>query len=498
MSQVIIGWYLTEAQVGTYALSLGIVGVTTLWRTGGLAQVLPSLRAPEFSASSGPLLAWGSACSTVSAAITAIVASRSDLLARWIDTSGADGLPAVLWVFALRSLLIPTALLGRARLNAEHRFVELAKADGAFSIIRVIVTWVIASQGGGALALAIPIVLQFAMDIAVAAILGGYRRADFQWRWPDVRAILPSLGWPFLLAILASARTDANFLLISLALPASALGVFYFSFQLANQPTMFLSSTLQSVLGALVAKSRGVRDLERLNVERVLRMSMLFVPITTMAVASLFVPLERLAWSGKWEAAAIPIVLLSVSSTFATVSGLLAGPLLGLARYKEIVWFDILRLTGMVSGAAIGAAAASAVDDERSAVITASAGVAIGVSASSIAQLLWAARAFGIKRSEFLQTLLFGPTLAALTALAASSIGSSIAVSMNLGQGRVRDFAEFVAVSLVYTLLIVLSVRFTAENVLRESTMLLPARLRKTVERLLRLSHSPGSNTGRT
>ena len=37
VSQVIVGWYLTEEQVGTFAVAIGIMGVTALFRAGGTA-----------------------------------------------------------------------------------------------------------------------------------------------------------------------------------------------------------------------------------------------------------------------------------------------------------------------------------------------------------------------------------------------------------------------------------------------------------------------------
>jgi hypothetical protein len=36
-SQVVVGIYLTEAQVGTYAIAIGVLGVTAIMRGGGAA-----------------------------------------------------------------------------------------------------------------------------------------------------------------------------------------------------------------------------------------------------------------------------------------------------------------------------------------------------------------------------------------------------------------------------------------------------------------------------
>ena len=42
--QVVVGFYLTEAQVGTYAIAVGVLGVTALMRGGGAALYLPTIK----------------------------------------------------------------------------------------------------------------------------------------------------------------------------------------------------------------------------------------------------------------------------------------------------------------------------------------------------------------------------------------------------------------------------------------------------------------------
>lgn len=484
---MIVGWYLTDAQVGTYALAVGIIGVTAIWRTGGFAQILPSLRPQEFDSAVPPQFAWAAAWSFASAAITMLVAERLDLIGDLVDTSGADGLQPVLWVFAARCLLIPMALLGRGRLATEHRFIPLAKADAAFSLIRVVVTWAIARSGGGALALAIPNALQFAGDIAVAALLGAYRRTDFSLKLPPAKTVAQALAWPFFLAILASTRTDVTFLVISIAMPASSLGVFYFAYQLSNQPTVFLSASLPSVLGAMVARNRGSEEAERNSVERVLRGAMLFVPVTTMAVAAIFPAMERLIWDGKWSDAAVPIALLSVSATFSAVSGLLSGPLFGLARFQEAFWFDVLRLTGVLSGALAGVVLGLRSSTGTDLLVSSAGGVAFGVTISSIIQICWISRIFGITLADTGQILAFGPALAGLTAMASHSIGASLTLSAGIEGYFERNLFEMAVVATVYTALIALAIRFTAETVLRETLSLLPSRYRNWAHRLLQL-----------
>ena len=155
-----------------------------------------------------------------------------------------EGLPAVLCVLAVRSFVYPIALVGRMRLSVDHRFVGLARLDSVNAVARLAITWVAAAMGGGTLALALPYTLQSCIEAAGAIGMGGVRRSDFRPSTIPFRTVASMLAWPFALAILNSIRADISFLIIGLAIPASALGVFYFAFQLANQPTMLLALSL--------------------------------------------------------------------------------------------------------------------------------------------------------------------------------------------------------------------------------------------------------------
>jgi hypothetical protein len=346
-------------------------------------------------------------------------------------------------------------------------------------------------MGGGTLALALPYTLQSCIEAAGAIGMGGVRRSDFRPSTIPFRTVASMLAWPFALAILNSIRADISFLIIGLAIPASALGVFYFAFQMANQPTMLLASSLQNVLAPMLARDRGSKSAERDGMGRVFSGAMLFVPVTTMAAASFFPAGERLIWGGKWASATTGLYFLCVGATYATVAALLLGPLLGLQRFRAATAFEALKLVGTIGGALLGAAllptvARGAVAATPMTVI--SAAVGFGITVTSLAQLFWIARRFDLPRTETIRNLLYGPALAGLTAVAAQSIGTSIVQSAGIGGGRLAAAIELTSIAVTYLLLITLAIRFTAEGTLRETVLALPPRARQVAERLFQLA----------
>lgn len=489
VSQVIVGIFLTEAQVGEYAAALGIIGITGIWRNGGSATYFPSLKPNEFDRLAGSLFGWAAAFGLATASLTLAIGTLLPWLPAQYGQYQASSLFGLLALFAARALVHPFAILSRMRLSVDHAFSGLARTDAALAVFRVVLTWIVAREGGGAIALAIPYTAGAVAEAIAFGAMGGYRKSDFEikrWRISDV---WPVLAWPLAMAITFSIRGELLFLLVGISIPASALGLFYFAFQLASQPTMLIGGSLQNVLAPMVARDRGTTEAERAGVERVLAGAMLFTPITTMAAASFFPSLERLLWNGKWAAASASIYFLCAAATYTTVAALLVGPLVGLQRFKAATGFEILKVLGALAGILVGSWILAATSGSgfwiMSPVTTVSGSVAVGMAGSALIQIVWVAKAYRISRSDTLRHLLFGPALSALTAISATSLATSLDNSLGIGNDRIGALWQLLTIATTYLILITLAVRFTAESTLRDSLAVLPKPVAARVRQLL-------------
>lgn len=489
-SQAIVGIYLSEEEVGTYALAIGIVGVTGLWRSGGSTLVLPSIKPEEYDRWAGAMFWWATAFMGFSALLTVGAAGLIPSLPDTMAAYRTGGLPVALLVMAVRLLLMPVAVVGRMRVAVEHRFVPLARVDTLNAIVRLAITWWVAAAGGGVLALAIPYAAQTAVDAIAAGLLGGLRSADFRWPRMPLRDIARIMAWPIAAAMMMSMRADVSFLVIGLLIPAAALGAFYFAFQLANQPSMLLAGSLQNVLAPILARARGNADAERDGIERVFNASMLFVPVVTLATASLFPPAERLVWGGKWAAVSTGMYFLCIGATYATVTGLMVGPLLGLQRFKAVTGFEAFKIVGTIGGALVGAgviAVAATGDRPASTITLMCAAVGMTIAVTSVVQLAWIMNRYRVAKSATWRAMAYGPALAMLTALASDSIGDSIMDSFGLPGGRLGAAIELAVIGTVYTGLTMLAIRFTAESTLRETVKILPGPAARVLTRIFGL-----------
>jgi len=390
-----------------------------------------------------------------------------------------------------RQLIGGPLTVGRMRMSVEMRFAELAKLDTVLALLRLALTWVAAASGMGALALALPHLVMGFVELLYYFVSNACKLSDMRWDGSGFRDLAAKMRWPLIAAIANSINGQVNFLVLGVLIQASTLGVFYFAFQLASQPTVFLAAALQNVLAPFLARDRGNLTLERLGMERIFAASMLFVPITTVATASFFPSLERLLWGGRWAAANSGIMFLCVGATYATIATILTGPLLGLRQFKAVAAFEAGKIFGTVGGAALGAVLVwrrntllpEWISDES--VVCASTGLTMTL--ASLGQLVWIMRKYGTGWNTLLSMLTFGPLLAMLTAVAAQSIGHSLVTTLELPSSRLGAAVELGAVCAVYGMLIVLAIRFTAEGTLRDTVSVLPAGIRSRLNRVLAL-----------
>lgn len=500
LSQVIAGSYLSDAQVGTFAAAIGLIGFTSIGRSGGAMLVFPTVTPSEYDRYAARMFWWGTAFVTIAAVLTITSAAVPGLPERVVGGVTASGpefeaatreLQLLLLLLGVRQLVAPIAMLGRMKMTVFRRFKQLAALDSANAVLRTALTWVLAAEGAGSLALGVAFASQVIIEAAYCGAAAGISRSDFRWRGGSFRETCRMMAWPLVITALISLNTQSNFLIVRWAVPISVLGIYYFAFQLANQPTMFLTTSLQNVLAPLMAAERGNSIRENVGFRRVFAGALLFVPITTVAVAAFFPSLERLVWGGKWSAASGALCFLCIGATYATAAGLLVGPLLGLRRFRSVAVFEAAKAVGVIGGALVGCGLVRAAPDlglgdwRPETIVGAAAGLTM--SAVSIAELIWIARVYRFGADEVFRQLAFGPAVAVLTAIAAQSIGGSAVESLRLEPSRLSACIEFGAVSVTYSLLVVLILRFTAEATVKETIEVLPAAVRPRLLAALRL-----------
>jgi hypothetical protein len=128
ISNIVVGYFLAPREIGTYAVAVGILGFTGIFRAGGTAHYLPTITPADYDRKSGRMFWWGASFLSFGAALTWITAAAiPDLAARGM--SMPPRLAEALWLLGLRQLITAFSQMGRMRLAVNLQFPLLARLD---------------------------------------------------------------------------------------------------------------------------------------------------------------------------------------------------------------------------------------------------------------------------------------------------------------------------------------------------------------------------------
>ncbi|MFM7260617.1 MAG: oligosaccharide flippase family protein, partial [bacterium] len=422
ISQIIVGNFLSEQEVGTYAVAVGITGFSCMLRGGGISHYLPTLRPEEYDTSTGRIFWWGFWFRLLAAVATFVIAP---LIPQLDLKEPPPRLSETLVVFAISQVLLAFSVVGRMKMAVGLQFPQLARLDVTIAIFRVIATALLAWAGAGPLALVIPIAMAPAVELVYYFINGTMHSVRYRWTGGTVRQTAQLMLWPAIVSILLSLNSQLNFLVVKPMLALASMGVFYFAYQLASQPVLMIAGPLSSVLATHFARERGDPRRESAAVVQTTSGAVLFSSLLCCLFIAVFPATERLLWGGKWADANIAVVALAGAGCWATASSMLAFALAGLQRFKAMAGFETLKGVGIFAGAALGAVL---VDAERrgeldlppqflrdSTLVSLATGVTVAT--MSIGQLLWLLRTHRARLTTMIRAIVQGPLLGAAAAV---------------------------------------------------------------------------------
>lgn len=505
ISQIIVGNFLTEREVGTYAVAVGITGFTVMLRGGGASHYLPTISQADFDTSAGRIFWWGFWFRMLAALATFAVAFA-------LPQFGLDDPPPrlaeTLQVFALSQVFLAFSVVGRIRMAVAQRFTALARLDIANACFRVGATAILAWMGAGPLALVIPIAMAPAIECIYYLFNGTLGSIQYRWSGGTVGETARLMAWPLVVSIILSLNSQSNFLIVKPMLALASMGVYYFAYQLASQPTMMLTGPLTNVLATHFANERGDKDRENQAVIHTTSGAVLFSSLLCCLLIAVFPSTERMLWGGKWADANMSIVALAGSGCWLTAVGLLSSALAGLQRYKAMASFEALKGLGIFAGAALGAILVHmlhrgelGLPEElfgnylqdatlaNSTIVSVATGSCIAL--MSVAQLAWLLFAHQARAGTIVRTVLQGPMLGAAAAGGAMLGGTAVAAALlkvlPIGSVRGQALVECLITTALYAVVALAIVRVTSAGALRDAVLLLPSRPRALATRLLQL-----------
>jgi len=487
LSQIIAAFYLTPDQFGVYAAGVGVLIATGLLRGGGTGNHLLTMREAEFREDGGRLFRYS--------LLFALVCCALSLGAAW-PVAGAfattkhylEGeLRRVIIVLGVQFTSIIIGQYPRARMSSQLRFSELSLLDICTGFIKLGTTWLLASWGWGALALAAPLLCVSLFDNLWAWSRCQLSAGELRRKPGTFAQTAQEMRLPLVMAILATLNSQTDALIGSVLLPLTVVGVYFFATQLAAQPAMLVAGSLRSVLSPASAAVRGDREREMQSIRDTFNAGMVFTPIISMAVPAIFDSFERAVWFGKWAECRWPVFILSVALTYPTVIQLVVAPIAGIRDWSSAIRLDLGRALARIMGAALAAILILWLQPGITTSATILALLVGGISAViATYEIFRVMLKADMSRSSIVYELYSTPLAALLSAVAASGLAHSVMEPLRSElSAQTANTIECAIAAATYALLSLILLRFGYTAALERVVRALPTPLVGPIRKLM-------------
>ena len=295
ISQLILGYLLSDEDFGLYATALGLSAMASLFRDAGIGRLL-IVRASDYDRLARPVLHMAAAFNAVAAGL---------LIGVGVIAAEAKDAPVLAWmmlVLGAAVLLRSPTVVYRSKAMADLRFGALWRIDVVALLIQHGLVILLAVAGLGPLSFVLPM-LAVAVYEWIALRLQMPAAPGPGLSWPLFREIFATTKWIMLGGAGMALVIQGDYLAVSLFEPAAVLGLYFFGYRFASAVAQVFMGSLSNVLLPALSKARS--DPARLHRGFVrslglLALVMSFAGMFGAVTAPAFI---HVVWQGRWDAA---------------------------------------------------------------------------------------------------------------------------------------------------------------------------------------------------
>jgi len=390
--QLILAWLLLPADFGLIGLALTILSIASILQQTGLREILIQ-RHERFSR-------WQHAATSLS-----VLLGMGGFVLMVLMAPAAARIfhePRIIPLIWILSLTLPAnglTVVPNAKLQVDLRFRTIAWIGFSTPIIGTVVTVLLAYCNFGASSVAYG---QVASALSRATITYAASGLKFPRKWHPRRwrFLYADSGWMTGATLCTTVVLQGDYFVLGLTQPAAVVGVYYFAFNLSTQALQLVTVNLASILLPTLSKLQGGAEQRTAKfLEATALLAYIGVPVCVLQ-ASLARPLVEAVYIHRWDAAILPLQILSIAMIPAVIGGSSATLFQSQGRFRSCFYFTVASafvfLACVSVGAKLGAATAVAMS------------VAVAFSIISVMGLLWSASPLpGAPRK--IATLLLGP-----------------------------------------------------------------------------------------
>jgi O-antigen/teichoic acid export membrane protein len=349
LSQLVLGYLLSPADFGLYALALSVSAALSGLRNGGTVQLM--------TAEGVGYRAQLAEQSRYALAVNGIVFVALLLLAWPAGTT--KGIPTLGWLVAAIALSFPLgtfASVYRTELAILGRFRELAVLNAVSTVLWQLEVIGLAALGFGVYSLVVPMVLQGVVE----GVIGWHYLGHWPLRGPTLTtrqflALFRRTGWIMLGLVMFWVGLAGPYYVAGLFADPATVGFFFFGFQLAYTLFTLFNNSIETVLPPVLALLNADPAAQTHTTRQMLRTLMVVsIPLAGAVVLGAHAAVHLL-WAGRWDRS-VPVVIAVVLSLPGWLGFQIVRALLE-ARGRWVARLVILSVYGFGSCAAVAFAA---------------------------------------------------------------------------------------------------------------------------------------------
>jgi len=494
VQQIFLGYLLLEEDFGLWAASASAAAMFSWLRDAGVRELIIQRGEKEYHRLEGSVFWLAMTMNLIAGFLIAIVTPALPTIVKTASAAMAGLFPEMfpsegvtlppqwsdqrLYYLMLGwALWMPTQTFSSllvARLNMLLRFGDTSKIAMCSSLLRSVLTVLLAYAGLGPLAFVIPMIVSALFEAAYAHML----LRDKMWARPVDPTIWPGvLGntkWLMVGVLGTNLFEWGGILAAGLKVAEDVLGLYAFARQIPLQIFIIMGANFRAVLFPTLSVLKDSPERLRVGTLKAARVQMLLTAPLCLGTALICEPLVSAVWrNGRWDEAALPAAILCVFFAWRVTFGLTTSVLNAAGRFRLWATLTILEGTGLGAASLIGA-------NYQASATTLAVAVGLYFLTSRMIMLLITARV--VKLRLWLMLLAVIPPWGWSLVVAAATLFICKPIT-----NRTGVWVDMAVLSGVFTVLFTYGTRLLMPIRLNEFLHILPGRIQGPVRALIRL-----------
>lgn len=356
VSQVILGWLLSDDDFGVYALSFAIVGLCTFLREGGSRDYLIQQGPKKFHQHVGPIFWMSGAMTALVCGILATSAFfvwqfREQLPEAYQDPR----LPSLLLIGCAVIVASLPASISSAKLQSELRFGEISRITMISGFLRFAGLVGLAFAGLGPYA--------FVLASLIVAIYESVRMSRLTQLkllsqpvqiglWPTYLGVT---GWLILGVACNFLNEYGSSSAVGLKATQEVVGQFYWAYLLTFQIAAAYAVNVNWVLMPALARLNEDKERQSAAIANITRLFLLGGCVLSFGFAIVAEPLISMVWKNRWDSAVIAVQVFAIFMPIRMTFSLTKAILQAQGSFKKWSQMSIVESVLLFTAAAAGA-----------------------------------------------------------------------------------------------------------------------------------------------